>query len=322
MLACPVCAGALRASGEQEPFDSGALVCVGCGQRYPVVDGIPRFVAADNYAANFGLQWNRFRQTQLDSVTGLPISRRRFFDETGWTPDELRGRRVLDVGCGSGRFAEVALSCGADVVALDYSTAVDACSRNLAPHQRLEIVQGDLYAMPFIPGLFDYVYSLGVLQHTPDVRRALLALPRQLAGGGRLAVDFYLLNAAHWMHPRTWLRPVTRRLPPERLFTAVDAAAPALLRLSRTLGRAPLAGRLLKRLVPVANYEGIPGLSEQQLLEWAVLDTFDWLGARYEYPQRPTVVRRWLHEAGLDRIEVFRSYHLAARAVKPPAAAS
>jgi hypothetical protein len=81
-----------------------------------------------------------------------------------------------------------------------------------------------------------------------------------------------------------------------------------------------MIGRALKRLVPVANYDGVFGLSQQQLLEWAVLDTFDWLGARYEYPQRPAVVRQWLGDAGLEQVEVFRSSHLAARGVRPATA--
>lgn len=311
ILRCPICAARLAADG------AAVRRCTGCSTVFPIVDGILRCVVRENYAANFGLQWNRFARTQLDSVTGLAISRTRFFNETGWSPDELRGKRVLDAGCGAGRFAEIALSCGAHVVAIDYSSAVDACRRNLGAYPNLDIVQADIYRLPFEPGQFDFVYSLGVLQHTPDPRRALAALPLQLTPGGRLAADFYLLNAAHWAHPRTWLRPVTTRLPPERLFGMVERAAPALLAISRALGAVPVAGGALKRFVPVANYEGVFALTEAQLREWAVLDTFDWLGARYEYPQRPATLRRWLNELGLEQIEVCRSHHLALRGVRP-----
>lgn len=320
ILACPQCHGTLSVEGGRDAdreIESGTLRCSHCAAVYPILRGVPRFVPADNYSSNFGLQWNRFRRTQLDSVTGLPISRSRFFAETGWTPDELRGRSVLDAGCGAGRFAEIAVSCGAHVVALDYSSAVDACRSNLARYPNLSVVQADIYALPFAPGQFDFVYSLGVLQHTPDPRRALLSLPSQLRPGGKLAADFYLLNLAHWCHPRTWLRPVTTRLSPPRLLAIVDRSVPTLLRVSRFLGRLPVGGRALKRLVPVADYDGVFGLSDEQLREWALLDTFDWLGARYEYPQRASTVRRWLMEAELDRIEVFRSHHLAARAVRP-----
>lgn len=311
ILRCPACHGVLAGSR------AASLACGRCFASYPIVDGIPRFVPRDNYAANFGLQWNRFHRTQLDSVTGLPISRTRFFAETGWAPDELRGRRVLDAGCGAGRFAEVAASCGAHLVAVDYSSAVEACQRNLRGHPNVAVLQADIYHLPFASAQFDFVYSLGVLQHTPDPKAALLALAAQLRPGGKLAIDFYPLNAAHWLHPRTWLRPLTTRVSPPRLFILVERAVPTLLRVSRAAGRVPIVGKLLKRFVPVANYEGVFALTEEQLHEWAVLDTFDWLAARYEYPQRASTLRRWLSDAELDAIEVFRSHHLAARAIRP-----
>jgi len=69
-------------------------------------------------------------------------------------------------------------------VALDYSSAVDACYANLKHHPNLHIVQGDIYALPFEPGNFQFVYSLGVLQHTPNVAAAFAALPPMLKGGG------------------------------------------------------------------------------------------------------------------------------------------
>ena len=191
LLACPECPGDLTLSPERragDEIESGALSCADCGHVYPIVRHVPRFAPAENYAASFGFQWNRFRRTQLDSHTGVPLSRARLLRSTGWGPGELEGKRVLDVGCGAGRFAEVTLALGADVVALDYSSAVDACRDNLAPHPRLDVVQGDIYRLPFRPGVFDFVYCLGVLQHTPDVRKAFLCLPPQLRPGGHLTV--------------------------------------------------------------------------------------------------------------------------------------
>ena len=37
------------------------------GKKYEIINNIPRFVKSDNYANSFGLQWNKFRKTQLDS---------------------------------------------------------------------------------------------------------------------------------------------------------------------------------------------------------------------------------------------------------------
>jgi len=106
---------------------------------------------------------------------------------THWSPVGLKDQWVLDVGCGAGRFAEIVLKAGAKLVALDYSSAVDACYANLKHHANLHVVQGDIYALPFERGRFQFVYSLGVLQHTPDVAKAFSALPPMVRGGGSCA---------------------------------------------------------------------------------------------------------------------------------------
>jgi uncharacterized protein YbaR (Trm112 family) len=130
-------------------IESGWLVSMDGQYRYPIRNGIPRFVAESNYADNFGMQWNHFHQTQLDSYSGHPISTDRFWAATGWRAEDMKDQWVLDAGCGAGRFAEVALNAGAKVVALDYSSAVDACYANLKHHPNLHVVQGDIYALPF-----------------------------------------------------------------------------------------------------------------------------------------------------------------------------
>lgn len=291
----------------------GWLVSQDTLHRYPIINGIPRFVPESNYADNFGMQWNHFAKTQLDSHSGHPISAERFWHATGWNAAAMKDCWVLDAGCGSGRFAEVALSSGARVVALDYSSAVDACYANLKQHPNLHVVQSDIYALPFAPASFDFVYSLGVLQHTPDVAMAFAALPPMLAGGGRLCVDYYEKSFKSRLLPKYWLRPITKRIDKQRLFRIVKAAVPAMMSISSALGRLPGIGKFLKRLVPVANYEGILPLTEMQLHEWALLDTFDWLSPAYDNPQTFETARRWLENANLVDIEVLRAGHLVGR---------
>jgi 2-polyprenyl-3-methyl-5-hydroxy-6-metoxy-1,4-benzoquinol methylase len=193
LLRCPNTGQRLRlenGSSDARVIENSWLVSEDGRERFAVLRGIPRFVPQSNYADNFGMQWNHFLQTQLDSHSGHPISTERFWLATGWKPEQLKDQWVLDAGCGAGRFAEVALQAGAKVVALDYSSAVDACSANLKPHPNLHIVQGDIYALPFAPESFSFVYSLGVLQHTPDVAKAFAALPLMVKGGGSLFTDF------------------------------------------------------------------------------------------------------------------------------------
>ena len=102
----------------------------------------------DGYAESFGDQWNRWRRVQLDSVTGKPLSRARLFEGTRW-PEDLTGQTVLELGCGAGRFTEVLLDAGAEVWAVDASSAVDAARDNLGEHERLHLAQADLFDLPF-----------------------------------------------------------------------------------------------------------------------------------------------------------------------------
>ncbi|KRC82775.1 methyltransferase [Sphingomonas sp. Root241] len=318
ILRCPKSGEALVL---EEPIYEKGRVCEGWlvagDARYPIRDFIPRFVPASNYADNFGMQWNLFKRTQLDSHSGLTLTADRFWGATGWTVEDLAGEWVLDAGCGSGRFAEIALSSGANVVAIDYSSAVDACYQNLSEHPNLDVVQADIYALPFASNSFPYVYSLGVLQHTPDVHRAFRALTEAVKPGGRLCVDYYWKRLRTMLLPKYALRPITRRVPEERLLAFLQRHLGKLLAASGFVGRVPLIGRGLQRLVPVANYSGIYPLSEAQLREWALLDTFDNLAPRYDNPQSAVTARRWLEEAGFDDVEVLQVAHLVARGVKP-----
>ena len=326
LLVCPACQGSLALDGARDAeaeIESGTLRCQACAGRYPIVRFVPRFVPADNYSSSFGLQWNRFRRTQLDSATRQPITARRFFDQSGWTPSDLAGRWTLDVGCGAGRFAEVALGAGARLVAVDYSTAVDACRENLGPHPRLDVIQADVYRLPFRRRRFECVYCFGVLQHTPDVHASFAALAAQLAPGARLAVDLYPRIALNALWPKYWLRPVTTRIPPARLFPLVGRMVDALWPVSLALGRVPGVGRRLRHALPVANYEGLLPLTSAQLKEWAVLDTFDMLAPMHDHPQTVETLQAWFDEAGIEHAEVFRHGLVVGRGRQPglPAAA-
>lgn len=319
-LRCPLCRSPLSlhvAQTDALGIREGSLNCPACSRDYPVVEHLPRFVSSENYAASFGLQWSRFAHTQLDSFSGTTITRDRFIAQTGWGPESLRGKRVLDAGCGSGRFAEVALALGAEVVAVDYSAAVDSCWKYLGHHPKLHVIQADIYALPFEPGGFDAVYSLGVLQHTPRVFEALKALAPQVKPGGRVIVDVYLKSWRRVLHSKFWLRPIFRGMRPERLFRLVEATVPGLFRLSRASSSIPLVGPLVRRLLPVADYEGVYPLSDAQSLEWMMLDTFDWLSPRYDQPQTPATLAKWLHAVGLEEVEVFLKHHLTGRGTRP-----
>ena len=319
LLCCPETGQTLKLEAESksvEEVEAGWLVSEDGQQRYSIHKGIPRFVPEANYADNFGMQWNHFRQTQLDSYSRQSISSDRFWLASNWSPDDLKDQWVLDVGCGAGRFAEVALKAGAKVVALDYSSAVDACYANLKHHPNLHVVQGDIYALPFMKEVFPFVYSLGVLQHTPDVAKAFAALPPMVQKGGQLCVDYYWKRFRTMLHSKYLVRPFTKRMSQPKLFSLLQRWVPRMLFASQTLGRVPLLGQVLRRLVPVADYTDDYALTKQQLEEWALLDTFDMLAPQYDSPQTAKTARQWFEKVNFINVQVGHWAHLGARGTK------
>jgi SAM-dependent methyltransferase len=161
------------------------------------------------------------------------------------------------------------------------------------------LVRGDLLRPPLASERFDHIYSLGVLDHTPDPRAAFLAVARLLKPGGRIAIWVYprerpVLEATVAVH-----RAISRRLP-----------VPLLLGLSRIM--APLGGlkrRLMASPVRVVNRVGVAlhlltyGVSMHPDPEVRVCDTLDWYAPRYLSRHTHSEVVGWFTEAGLVDIE-------------------
>lgn len=223
-LACPHCDGDLEISSisqrEGDIIKSGNLSCVICRKTCEIVNYIPRFVPTRNYASSFGLEWLKHSRTQYDSYSGIRDSETRFFDETRWSRD-LRGQVILEVGSGSGRFTEQAASTGAFVISMDYSRAVEANHASNGTKPNVMIVQGDIYSMPFKKSLFDKLFCFGVLQHTPDVRKAFMSLPPFLKPGGELVVDVYKKPLVPFLSTKYYARQITKRMDPDRLYKLV-----------------------------------------------------------------------------------------------------
>jgi len=153
VLQCPDCGAVLATVAD------GAYRCVASGHDFPVVRGVARFVGRSSYASSFGFQWARFARVQLDSANGTTRSRDTFTTKTGWSLDELRGERVLDAGCGMGRFTEICCDAGADVHAIDLSNAVEVAANNLRERPNAHFYQADILRLPFADESFDRVFK-------------------------------------------------------------------------------------------------------------------------------------------------------------------
>ncbi len=277
--------------------------CGSCMTTFPVRDGVARFVPDESYSASFGMQWNLFARTQLDSVSGTTRSRDTFVQKTGWPPETLRGKRVLDAGCGMGRFAEVCADAGAEVYAVDLSAAVEAAYRNLGHRPNVHIYQADIMNLPFSAQSFDFIYSIGVLHHTPSTKAAFLKLPPLLKPGAAVAVWVYAKKLKMLLGSEI-LRKITPSLPKAWLLRASRIAIPLY-----HLHRLPLIGIVTSVILPT-GMEPDP--------EWRWLDTFDWYSPRYQWKHAYEEVEGWFREAALT--EVRRgAFPVAVRGVRPTA---
>jgi SAM-dependent methyltransferase len=248
--------------------------------------------------AAYGLQWDRYRIVRPDE------DRATFRNRTGLGEAELAGATVLDAGCGMGRYLRVAAGSGARlVVGLDLSTAVGAARELTADLPGVALVRGDLLRPPLAPGRFDQIYSLGVLDHTPDPRAAFLALSRLLKPGGRIAV---------WVYPRE--RPALERIMEAQRAVSTRLPLGLLVALSRLT--APVGGlkrrlmasenRLVARAGVALNVLTI-GVSMHPDPEVRVCDTLDWYAPRYLSRHGRDEVLGWFAEAGLvDVVDLSR----------------
>lgn len=330
-LRCLDCMGALEletepATASRGAARDGALVCTGCSKRYPVVEGTVRMLSdearpasessvARRTARSFAYEWERFGGLR-------PEWARNFTDYMRpHAPESLRGKRVLDVGAGSGRHSFHAALAGAQVTAVDLGASIDVARSNL-PDSVLT-VQADAEALPFAPGSFDVVMSIGVLHHLPDPERALRSIARYARPGGHVHVYLYWVPERRWHRAAlklvTALRRVTVRLPHPALHALCYPLAAVLHVLVvmpfRALRRRPRSARLAATL-PLKTYADYP-------FSVLVNDQFDRFSAPLERRFTAEEVRAAMRAAGLEDVVVLPNHGWVAdgrRPTSPPAA--
>jgi SAM-dependent methyltransferase len=240
----------------------------------------------------FGWQWNTYRVQRPEEDLAY------FCSKTGSEPRDLKGQLILDAGCGSGRYARIAGEAGAVVIGVDLSAAVETAVSLTSHLPNVHIVQADIFRLPFRPKLFRFIYSIGVLHHTPDTKKALSSLILLLADSGRIAV---------WLYPR-WplpvelynrlLRAITTRMTPDNVHRLAVLLEPVgllklkLLTAERWWQR--IAGQLLRAITI--------GVSYHPDREIRICDTFDWFSPPYQWHHTDVEVESWLREFGLVNI--------------------
>ena len=130
----------------------------------------------------------------------LTEDKRAVLDSVSW-----KGKRVLDVGCGTGEVAHLIAKKGAkSVLGVDYSDEAIRIARARGPLRNLTFEVADLHSTK---GKFDIVISMGTLEHTDKPYDTLKILASRVAGGGAL-----ILTCPNWLNPRGYMLQTLEKL--------------------------------------------------------------------------------------------------------------
>lgn len=296
-----------------EQIMSGSLNCGSCEQVFEIVRGIPRLILGElrKYDTAPAGEHDQHSQAKLRTMHAFGYQWTTFIDNFGYfreiflsfvrpflEPKDFSGKLVLEAGCGSGRPASVVSSFGAEVVAVDISSAVETVQSLTEQYALLHVVQADIYALPLRPR-FDMVYSVGVLQHTPDPARTLKQLAKIVSPATRIVLWVYGIRE-WWYKPIDWLRGVTTRLPMRVLhvFSVFLALLSELFLLLpyRLLSRIPFTRTLAER-IPGRIYANFP--FRENVIGW-----FDRLGAPVTCYFSRKEIQGLVEDAGFERVSV------------------
>jgi SAM-dependent methyltransferase len=285
-LRCPECGAQLARDGPAR------LRCDG-GHTFPVIRGVPRMLPARELDSrtreSFSQEWALDR---LDGrVWGMDVDQRVrvfFLEPLGVPVEDLRGKVMLDAGCGTGSQSAAYTAYGLEVIALDLSDAVDAGQgfASRAPGARPErahFVQADLCRPPLAPGTVDVIHSVGVLHHTPDTLQAFRSLVPLLREGGTFYVWLYrrepyvtgLMNA---------IRAITTRVPARAFAKLARALAPVAL--------------VFRKATTMLRLRGYPSASRAEAAH-ALIDTF---GSPHRHCHSCEEVESWFAAAGFPTV--------------------
>lgn len=260
-----------------------------------------------DYAKNFGLQWNKFTLTQYDSFTGYPLTRNRLLESSEWNINEIKDKLIIELGSGAGRFTEIFLSANSYIVSVEMSDAIYANNKH-NNSDKIIFIKSSLLDLEILNNLFDYVFCYGVAQHTPNILKTYDCCYKFGKKGSKISIDHY----AKLFYPtaKSIWRPLTKRLKPSILFKIVKFYIPYYFPIDTFIRiKLPKILRIFIRIflpIPCFNYIGIKNITQKKktLIEWAIMDTFDALGAKYDFSINSNQLDKMSKTVGLENYKI------------------
>lgn len=274
--------------------------------------------ADDSTVQSFGEEWNKFKKFTKEEIY---LCGNEYFDILTDSDYDI-SKRVLDAGCGSGRWSIYLSDRFGFIEAIDPSSAVIAAVNQIREHgtKNVRVTQAEINSLPFEEGSFDVVVCLGVLHHIPDTIASLKALVKMLKPGGLTVLYmYYALDNRGPLFKTIFrlsvaVRNAVSRMPSKLKLFVCDVLA-VLLYMPFVL-----FARLLKFLAPRTNiWQSIP-LSYYVNKSWFIIrnDALDRFGTPLEKRYSKEEIKQMLLNVGMCGIEFSNGlpyWHL--KAYKP-----
>ena len=268
-------------------FDASRAMLNFKGGEVEVRNGIPRFTPDMSYSVgNFSKLREQHATLQLDSRNGTNERERTILERTGWSPEFFKDKTILECGCGAGPDTEILRKFGARVMAVDIA-GLDIAKDNLGDDNTVNFVQASIMDLPFKKKSFDIVWCHRVIQHTPDPLATLDHILQFVKNDGAVFVHSYARTAVQMLRWKYALRPMTKRMNPEKLYKVIEAYGPTAYKMTNAIHKLPGGKYFNFFFVPFLNYrhaKRFDGMSDEQMLEYGIHDTFDALSPAYDQP--------------------------------------
>lgn len=250
ILNCPNCRHDLTLLEHQVDGDEvldGFLECGNCRRSFPVANGVPKMIVSlvdrNDLAESWGFEWAKVAEGRLETDTYYGETEEEeiasFFNYMGITPGDLRGKVVLDAGCGCGRLTRALGQYAAQVYGIDIASSIDCIHEYCRTAQNVHIIQADIVTPPFKDGSFDFVFCKLAVCYVRQPEQAFSTLSMLVKPAGRLFVSTPdKTNLAFVVKLKDLLR-ITHRIPRELLLYISWGLAP-LLSLAKRITRNPV----------------------------------------------------------------------------------
>ena len=227
-LRCPKTLSELKLENpifKDDEIESGLLVS-GSGEKYSIIDFIPDFSFEKEHSTEISNLYDElWRQHDLPSYEDTLDDIKMKFQKSARLSESLetffKGKTVLDMGCGMGRFSYMTAKLGAELlISVDYSrNALRLARQQTGNPENICFIRANVMSLPLKP-IFDYTFSMGVLHHTPDTRVSFDKMVSLVKDGGYASIYVYKwgsLPRIQW-----YLRPYTLKMKEETVEKICD----------------------------------------------------------------------------------------------------